>query len=134
MLCSLGSPAAISRTSGFRPMALRRTLSDVLPLSSLFIFKKRQQVIMQYSYHLQIFRARVSRIDWIRAITLNPNKISNSLPAARFKNQASQPDKRRADTDVYKNSYLNWKSSCMDVYSVSGRATLTAAVRWDRWA
>jgi len=34
MLRSLGSPAAISRKTGFRPLALRHTLSGVLPLSS----------------------------------------------------------------------------------------------------
>jgi hypothetical protein len=43
MLCSLGSPAAISRSSGVRPLALRHTLSDALPLSSCLLFKKRQR-------------------------------------------------------------------------------------------
>jgi hypothetical protein len=39
MLCSLGSPAAISGFSGFRPLALRHALSGALPLSSYSFLK-----------------------------------------------------------------------------------------------
>jgi hypothetical protein len=117
MLGSLGSPAAISRFSGYRPSALRHTLSDVLPLSSRCLFEQRQQVLcILYTINKQVRpfsrqrckKRRYTRVSKSILNTFRQTKVINKMKG-RFNEQEEK-------TEVLKFAQLQIKKMCINIH------------------